>query len=93
MYPPKIDDYRRELKYDDPKEKHYYPSAVQPSNGVTIWTLSYSSLSNPAKDVIFDIRRKRRFPGGHKRDGKRFWNDQGYLPKGGKYFEFSSSDS
>ena len=90
MPPPKIDDYRRELKYDDPKLKHYYPSAIQPSNGVTIWTLSYSSLSNKAQDVIYDIRRERLLPGTHKRDGKRFWNGEGYLPKGGEYYEFSA---
>lgn len=90
---PKIDTYVREWKYDDTEHKHYYPSRIQPDNGVTIWTLSYEALSNNAKNVIFDIRRDRFLPGGHKRDGTRFWNDEKFLPGDGEYYEFSSSDS
>jgi guanyl-specific ribonuclease Sa len=91
MPQPKIDFDTRESKYDE-GHKHYYPSRIQPNNGVTIWTLSYSSLSYNAREVIAQIRYDRVNPGGHKRDGTTFMNKEGYLPNDGEYYEYSSSD-
>jgi len=92
MSRPKIDQQVREWKYEDESHKHYYPSAIQPDNGVTIWTLSYASISWAAQGVIRDIRKEGVYPDSHKRDGKRFWNDEYYLPKNGEYYEYSASD-